>query len=144
MKINRDELTAVLQKHIEDYRPGVTIEETGEVLSVGDGIARLSGLSNAMAGELISFPKNVVGMLLNLERDNVGAILFGETSNIKEGAQEEIEREKQKALMALQGEVADLSIQVASKMIQSALSSEAHKKLIEGALDQVKEAYGKG
>ncbi|MFQ5579699.1 MAG: F0F1 ATP synthase subunit alpha [Nitrospiria bacterium] len=85
MKINQDDIASVLQKYIEGYQADVSIEEAGEVLSVGDGIARLSGLHNAMAGELVSFPDNVVGMLLNLEKEDVGAILFGETSKIKEG-----------------------------------------------------------
>ena len=85
MKIKQDEITGVLQKYIEGYKSHVTFEESGAVLSVGDGIARISGLKNAMAGELVAFPNDVVGMLLNLEKDDVGAILFGETQLIKEG-----------------------------------------------------------
>jgi F-type H+-transporting ATPase subunit alpha len=85
LKINPDEISTVLQKYIEGYQASVTVEESGEVLSVGDGIARLSGLNNAMSGELISFPHGVVGMLLNLEKSNAGAILFGDTASIKEG-----------------------------------------------------------
>ncbi len=67
-----------------------------------------------------------------------------ESSDLVKKAQEEIEREKQKALIELQGQVAELSIQVAGKMVQNSLSAENHSKLISGALDQVKEAYGKG
>jgi len=85
LKIDQGEIASVLQKYIEGYQADITIEESGEVLSVGDGIARLSGLKNAMAGELVSFPNDVVGMILNLEKDDVGVILFGETSKIKEG-----------------------------------------------------------
>jgi len=85
LKIKQDDITAVLQKYIEGYHADITVEESGGVLSVGDGIARISGLDSAMAGELVSFPGGVVGMLLNLERDSVGAILFGESSSIKEG-----------------------------------------------------------
>ncbi len=85
MKIKQDDITTVLQKYIAGYKATVTVEESGTVLSVGDGIARISGLNNAMAGELVSFPNDVVGMLLNLEKDDVGAILFGETRLIKEG-----------------------------------------------------------
>ncbi len=85
MKIDQGEIAGVLQKYIEGYQADITIEESGEVLSVGDGIARLSGLNNAMAGELVSFPNDVVGMILNLEKEDVGAILFGETSKIREG-----------------------------------------------------------
>jgi len=85
LKIKQDDITTVLQKYIAGYKATVTVEESGTVLSVGDGIARISGLNNAMAGELVSFPNDVVGMLLNLEKDDVGAILFGETRLIKEG-----------------------------------------------------------
>jgi F-type H+-transporting ATPase subunit alpha len=85
LKIDQDQIAGVLQKYIEGYQADITIEESGEVLSVGDGIARLSGLKNAMAGELVSFPNDVVGMILNLEKEDVGAILFGETSKIREG-----------------------------------------------------------
>lgn len=85
MEIKQDDITTILQKYIEGYRSSVTFEESGTVLSVGDGIARISGLKNAMAGELVAFPNDVVGMLLNLEKDDVGAILFGETQLIKEG-----------------------------------------------------------
>ncbi len=85
MEIKQDDITTVLQKYVEGYKSSVTFEESGTVLSVGDGIARISGLKNAMAGELVAFPNDVVGMLLNLEKDDVGAILFGETRLIKEG-----------------------------------------------------------
>jgi len=85
LKIEQDDITSVLEKYIEGYKSSVSIEEAGTVLSVGDGIARISGLENAMSGELVSFPNDVVGMLLNLEKDDVGAILFGETRLIKEG-----------------------------------------------------------
>ncbi|MEC4677788.1 MAG: F0F1 ATP synthase subunit alpha, partial [Nitrospirota bacterium] len=85
MEIKQDDITTVLQKYIEGYQSSVTFEESGTVLNVGDGIARISGLKNAMAGELVAFPNDVVGMLLNLEKDDVGAILFGETQLIKEG-----------------------------------------------------------
>lgn len=85
MKIKQDEIASLLQKYIEEYRATVTVEESGEVLSVGDGIARVSGLHHAMTGELISFPKDVVGMVFNLEKDNVGVILFGSTRDVKEG-----------------------------------------------------------
>lgn len=85
MKIRQDDITGILQKYVEGYKSSVTFEESGTVLSVGDGIARISGLKNAMAGELVAFPNDVVGMLLNLEKDDVGAILFGETQLVKEG-----------------------------------------------------------
>ncbi len=85
MKIKQDDITSILEKYVGEYKSSVTFEESGSVISVGDGIARISGLKNAMAGELVTFPNDVMGMLLNLEKDDVGAILFGETQLIKEG-----------------------------------------------------------
>ena len=85
MDIGTAEITRIIKKQIEDYDKGVKVEEIGTVLSTGDGIARIYGLDNAAAGELLEFPNNVFGMALNLEEDNVGAALFGESHLIKEG-----------------------------------------------------------
>ena len=85
MEIGTAEITSIIKKQIEDYDKGVKVEEVGTVLSTGDGIARIFGLDNAAAGELLEFPNNVFGMALNLEEDNVGAALFGESQLIKEG-----------------------------------------------------------
>ena len=85
MAIKTDEITSLLKKQIEDFKVTIDVEEVGEVIMVGDGIARVVGLENAMASELIEFPGGVFGMALNLERDNVGIILFGDDRNIKEG-----------------------------------------------------------
>ncbi len=85
MEIGTAEITSIIKKQIEDYDKGVKVEEVGTVLSTGDGIARIFGLDNAAAGELLEFPNNVFGMALNLEEDNVGAALFGESHLIKEG-----------------------------------------------------------
>ena len=85
MDIGTAEITSIIKKQIEDYDKGVKVEEIGTVLSTGDGIARIYGLDNAAAGELLEFPNNVFGMALNLEEDNVGAALFGESHLIKEG-----------------------------------------------------------
>ena len=85
MDIGTAEITSIIKKQIEDYEKGVKVEEIGTVLSTGDGIARIYGLDNAAAGELLEFPNNVFGMALNLEEDNVGAALFGESHLIKEG-----------------------------------------------------------
>ncbi len=85
MEIGTAEITKIIKKQIEDYDKGVKVEEIGTVLSTGDGIARIYGLDNAAAGELLEFPNNVFGMALNLEEDNVGAALFGESHLIKEG-----------------------------------------------------------
>src|SRR6185437_12164739 len=85
MEIKADEITRIIREEIEDYRGGVEISEIGRVIEVGDGIARVYGLEKAMAGELLEFPGDVVGMVLNLEEDNVGAVLLGDFTNIKEG-----------------------------------------------------------
>ena len=85
MRISAAEISSVIEKQIEEYRKKADISEVGEVIQVGDGIARIYGLENAMASELIEFPHNVMGMVLNLEEDNVGCILFGSDTLIKEG-----------------------------------------------------------
>jgi F-type H+-transporting ATPase subunit alpha len=83
--IRADEITRVLRSEIENYEGAVNITETGSVISVGDGIARIYGLENVMAGELIEFPHDVSGIALNLEEDQVGAVLLGEYQEIREG-----------------------------------------------------------
>jgi len=85
MKIKPDEITSIIRQRIESFDYTVNVEEVGEVIYVGDGIARIYGLENVMAGELIEFPDNVYGMALNLEEDNVGCILFGSDTHIREG-----------------------------------------------------------
>ncbi len=83
--IRAEEISAIIKKQIADYEKEVEYSETGVVLSVGDGIARLHGLEKAMAGELLEFPGGLYGMVLNLEEDNVGAAILGEVTPIKEG-----------------------------------------------------------
>jgi len=85
VSLRADEISSLIQKQIEGFEEGIELKETGRVISVGDGIARIHGLENAMAGELLSFPGDLVGMVLNLEEDNVGAILLGFDDLIKEG-----------------------------------------------------------
>ncbi len=85
MRIHPDEISSILKEKINDFKFEIDISETGKVVQVGDGIARVYGMDNIMAGEMIEFPGGVVGMALNLEEDNVGCILFGETHKIKEG-----------------------------------------------------------
>ena len=85
ISIRADEISRVLKEQIKKYNKTVEVSETGSVLSVGDGVARVYGLNNAMAGELVSFPGNVPGMVFNLERDSVGVVIFGEDREIKEG-----------------------------------------------------------
>ncbi len=83
--VRPDEVSAILKKQLQDFHKETDVYEVGTVLQVGDGIARIHGLESVMAGELIEFPHEVMGMVLNLEEDNVGAILFGEDTLIKEG-----------------------------------------------------------
>jgi F-type H+-transporting ATPase subunit alpha len=85
MEIKVEEISRIIRKQIEDYDKNIEESETGTVLSAGDGIARVHGLSQAMAGELLEFPNNVQGMVLNLEEDNVGVALLGAANGIKEG-----------------------------------------------------------
>ena len=84
-QIRADEITQVLRQEIENYEGAINVSETGFVISVGDGIARIYGLETVMAGELIEFPHNVSGIALNLEEDQVGAVLLGDYTEIKEG-----------------------------------------------------------
>jgi F-type H+-transporting ATPase subunit alpha len=84
-QIRADEIERVLREEIENYDQAVAVSEVGSVISVGDGIARVYGLEKVMAGELIEFPHGVAGIALNLEEDQVGAVLLGEYTEIKEG-----------------------------------------------------------
>jgi F-type H+-transporting ATPase subunit alpha len=84
-QIRADEISRVLREEIENYEKAVDVAETGSVISVGDGIARVYGLENVMSGELIEFKGGVSGIALNLEEEDVGAVLLGDYSNIKEG-----------------------------------------------------------
>ena len=85
MDIRPAEISDVIKRQIAEYGREVEVRETGRVLSCGDGIARIYGLDKAAAGELLEFPHNIFGLVLNLEEDNVGAALFGEAHMIKEG-----------------------------------------------------------
>jgi F-type H+-transporting ATPase subunit alpha len=85
VKLRPEEIASVLKAQIEDYQAEVEVEEVGTVLEVGDGIARIYGLRNCMAMEMLELPHDVTGLALNLEEDNVGAVLLGEDTLIKEG-----------------------------------------------------------
>jgi F-type H+-transporting ATPase subunit alpha len=85
MTIRAEEITQLIRSQVRDYNKRMETSETGTVLSVGDGIARIFGLDNAMSGELLSFPQGVFGLVLNLEENNVGAALFGNDILIREG-----------------------------------------------------------
>src|SRR5713226_398677 len=83
--IKADEITKIIREQIENFEQTIAVDEVGSVISVGDGIARIHGLERVMAGEMLAFPHNVFGIALNLEEDQVGAVLFGESTELKEG-----------------------------------------------------------
>ncbi|MCH4166689.1 MAG: F0F1 ATP synthase subunit alpha [Megasphaera sp.] len=85
MKMKPEEITAIIKKQIEDYDVEMNVDDVGTVLEVGDGIAHIYGLDKAMSGELLELPHDVYGLALNLEEDNVGAVLLGNDYLIKEG-----------------------------------------------------------
>ncbi len=87
MQVRAEEISRIIKDQIKGYVKEVDVAETGTILSVGDGIARVYGLRNVMANELVEFPGEIMGMALNLEEDNVGCVLFGECVGIKEGDQ---------------------------------------------------------
>src|SRR3984893_1908283 len=84
-QIRADEIPSILRQEIENYERAIDVSEVGSVISVGDGIARIYGLEKVMAGELIQFPHDVAGIAMNLEEDQVGAVLLGDYTGIKEG-----------------------------------------------------------
>src|ERR1700689_1805200 len=85
MEIQPAEISAILKREIQNFGADAEVSEVGQVLSVGDGIARVYGLDNVEAGEMVWFPGGIRGMALNLESDNVGVVIFGNDSTIKEG-----------------------------------------------------------
>jgi F-type H+-transporting ATPase subunit alpha len=85
MQLRAEEISQIIKKQIQTYEKAIEVSETGTVLTVGDGIARVYGLSGAMAGELLEFPNQLMGIVLNLEEDNVGVAVFGEVTAVKEG-----------------------------------------------------------
>src|SRR4029077_12854862 len=85
MAINVAEITSVLKREIAGFEQKLQITEVGTVIEVGDGIARIYGLQNAMAGELLEFENGTMGQVFNLEEDSIGAVIFGNYLDIKEG-----------------------------------------------------------
>src|ERR1700748_1990386 len=85
MEIRAAEISAILKQQIAGFGGEADVAEVGQVLSVGDGIARIYGLDKVQAGEMVEFPNGMKGMALNLETDNVGVVIFGEDSGIREG-----------------------------------------------------------
>jgi F-type H+/Na+-transporting ATPase subunit alpha len=86
MQLRAEEISSIIKKQIQGYERAALTTETGTVLSIGDGIARVYGLEGVQSGELLEFPGNLMGLALNLESDNVGAALFGDSTHVKEGA----------------------------------------------------------
>src|SRR3954471_4906177 len=85
MDIKADEISKIIREQIGSFAVDVDVAEVGSIISLGDGIARVHGVENAMAGEMLEFPKGVFGIALNLEEESVGAVLLGEYREIKEG-----------------------------------------------------------
>ncbi|ADU66967.1 ATP synthase F1, alpha subunit [Desulfurispirillum indicum S5] len=85
MQIKAEEISRIIKEQIAGFEKSFDVQETGKVISAGDGVVRIYGLENAMAGELLEFPGDLYGLVLNLEEDNVGAVLLGEATAIKEG-----------------------------------------------------------
>lgn len=85
MNLRPEEISSVIKEQIKKYSTKLEVSDVGTVIQVADGIARIHGLENAMSGELLEFPNEIFGMVLNLEEDNVGAVLLGDTKNINEG-----------------------------------------------------------
>ena len=85
MEIKTENITELLRQQIENFDVSIDVSEVGEVIEIGDGVARVSGLENVMSSELVELPNDVFGMALNLEDDNVGLVLFGDSSKVKEG-----------------------------------------------------------
>ncbi len=85
-EVKSAEVSAILRQQLAGFRSETELQEVGTVLQVGDGIARIYGLSNVQSGELIEFETGLKGIVLNLEEDNVGAVLLGSAAGIKEGA----------------------------------------------------------
>src|SRR3970282_595836 len=85
MAVRPEEITSILRQQIEQFGAEVTATNVGTVVDAGDGIARIHGLSNVMASELVEFPNGVMGLALNLEEENVGVMILGDYTGIKEG-----------------------------------------------------------
>lgn len=85
MSLKPEEISSVIREQIKRYSAKLVVTDVGTVIQVADGIARVHGLENAMQGELLEFPGEVYGMVMNLEQDNVGAVLLGDSSAIREG-----------------------------------------------------------
>ena len=86
MKMNPEEITAIIKDQIKNYNVDLNVDDVGTVIEIGDGIAHIHGLTKAMAGELLDFGNDIYGLALNLDQDDVGAVILGGDTEIKEGA----------------------------------------------------------
>src|SRR5512141_786139 len=84
-QIKADEITQLIRAQIENYETKIAVDEVGTIITLGDGIARLHGLDKVMAGELLSFPHGIAGLALSLEEDQVGAVILGDYTELREG-----------------------------------------------------------
>ena len=84
-QINADEITQLLKEQIENYGAEISVDETGTIITLGDGIARIHGLDKAMAGEMLKFPHGVEGLAMNLDEDQVGCVILGDYTVLREG-----------------------------------------------------------
>src|SRR5207253_1248063 len=85
MQIKADEITQLIRQQIENYESKIAVDEVGTIITLGDGIARVHGLDKVMAGELLAFPHDISGIAMNLEEDQVGVVILGEYTDLKEG-----------------------------------------------------------
>src|SRR5437899_6639133 len=86
-QIKADEITKLIREQIENYESKIAVDEVGTVITLGDGIARVHGLDKVMAGELLDFPHGISGLAMNLDEDQVGAVLLGDYTELREGQQ---------------------------------------------------------
>ncbi|HYX77069.1 MAG TPA: F0F1 ATP synthase subunit alpha, partial [Gaiellaceae bacterium] len=129
MKLRPEEITSILKQRIEQYDVESDLAEVGSVLEVGDGIARVYGLENALSAEMLEFEHGVTGLAFNLEEDNVGAALFGEWEHVKEG--EPVKRSGEVASVPVGPELIGRIVDPLGNPIdgQGALNASSHRPL---------------
>ena len=134
MDIKAEEISKVIRDQIGSYAVDVDVAEVGSIISIGDGIARIHGVENAMAGEMLEFPHGVFGIALNLEEESVGAVLLGDFKEIKEGKglRRELSAEVLEKLITLVGENGLLGV----VLPQSVLDSTSAKRARNAALTE--------
>ena len=121
MDIRAAEISAILKEQIKNFGQEAEVSEVGQVLSVGDGIARVYGLDNVQAGELVEFENGVRGMALNLENDNVGIVIFGNDREIKAALKSVTGKDVQMDVQVDPAIIGGLIVKVGSRMVDSSL-----------------------